>query len=238
MATTMAFAGNHVNVRDANGVVKSQLWESILNLSGWLEKADYRGYDTFDGLNARFVRPLTFENEFLRTVLQQGVRRFPFNIRPLLGVARGHSSKAMGFLARGFMRLHAATADTKWADKAEVALQWLIDHQSTGYSGACWGNHFDYQSRTFYLPKSVPTIVWTSLVGHAFLDAYRHFGKARYLDIAISSCGHILHDLTTYPEGNGACISYIPGHNSQVHNANVLGAGLLARTYFYTHNES
>jgi len=136
------------------------------------------------------------------------------------------------------MRLHAATADTKWADKAEVALQWLIDHQSTGYSGACWGNHFDYQSRTFYLPKSVPTIVWTSLVGHAFLDAYRHFGKARYLDIAISSCGHILHDLTTYPEGNGACISYIPGHNSQVHNANVLGAGLLARTYFYTHNES
>ena len=63
------------------------------------------------------------------------------------------------------------------SEKAEFALQWLIEHQSTGYSGACWGNHFDYQSRAFYLPKGVPTVVWTSLIGHAFLDAYEHFRR-------------------------------------------------------------
>jgi rhamnogalacturonyl hydrolase YesR len=144
----------------------------------------------------------------------------------------------MGFLARGFMRLHQTTGDKVWADRAEFALQWLIDHQSPGYSGACWGNHFDYQSRGFYLPKGMPTIVWTSLIGHAFLDGYDHFHKEEYLRIATSACEHILRDLNQYPDGEGACISYIPGQDCQVHNANTLGGSLLARTYAHTGNES
>src|SRR5258708_778346 len=121
---------------------KAQLYKSIGRLSDWLERNDYSAYDTFDGLNARYVRPFIFNNAFLNTVLQQGVRRFPLNLRPLLGVSKSRSTKGMGFLARGFIRLHQATGDKTWADKAEFALQWLIENQSSGYSGACWGNHF------------------------------------------------------------------------------------------------
>ena len=33
-------------------------------LSHWLEENEYRGYDTFVGLNARYVRQLTFETKF------------------------------------------------------------------------------------------------------------------------------------------------------------------------------
>ena len=66
-------------------------------LYGWLEKNDYAGYDTFDGLSA-WVRPLTFENPFLRIALQQSVRRFPLNLRPLLGIPKSRSTKGMGFL--------------------------------------------------------------------------------------------------------------------------------------------
>jgi rhamnogalacturonyl hydrolase YesR len=121
-----------------------------------------------------------------------------------------------------------------WAEKAESVLQWLIEHKSPGYSGACWGNHFDYQSRTFYLPKGTPTVVWTSLIGHAFLDAFEHFQKEEYLQVAISACEHIMRDLKTRPDGQGACISYIPVHDVEVHNANTLGGSLLARTYSHT----
>ncbi len=238
MESTTASVGRQLAVGDRNDAVKSQIHDSILRLSGWLEKNSYSGYDTFDGLNAIFVRPLTFEYEFLRTILQQGVRRFPVNLRPLLGVAKAPSTKGMGYLARGFMRLHQATGDAAWASKAEFALQWLMDNQTPGYSGACWGNHFDYQCRSFYLPKGVPTVVWTSLIGHAFLDGYDHFRNDRYLQTAISACEHILRDLNTYPDGEGTCISYIPAKDSQVHNANTLGASLLARTASYTSNES
>jgi len=179
MATTTVSAGSNLTIRSQHILAKARVSESIAKLSDWLEENDYRGYDTFDGLNARFVRPLTFETNFLRTVLQQGVRRFPLNTRPLLGIRKSRSTKGMGFLARGFIRMNQSTGDQSWSDKAEQALEWLIDNQSPGYSGACWGNHFDYQSRSFYLPKGVPTIVWTSLIGHAFLDGYNHFKKER-----------------------------------------------------------
>jgi hypothetical protein len=215
--------------------LKCQLHESICRLSAWLEEHDYRGYDTFDGLNARFLRPLTFNYRLLRTVLQQGVRRFPINLRPLLGIPPSRSTKGMGFLARGFLRLHAATGDSTWWQKAEHAFAWLIENESPGYSGACWGNHFDYQARgNFYLPKGVPTVVWTSLIGHAFLDAYGCSGENRFLTVASSACEHILRDVKTTPEEDSLCISYTPIHINQVHNANTLAASLLARTSLYT----
>ncbi len=232
------FAGKRSGIAGVNGVSKAQISDSIGRLSDWLEKNDYSAYDPFDGLTAKYLRPLTFETTFLRTVLQQGVRRFPINMRPVLGIPKSRSTKGMGYLAKGFMRLQQATGDKSWGDKAESALQWLVENKSKGYSGACWSNHFDYQSRSFYLPKGVPTIVWTSLIGHAFLDAYDHFRKDNYLQVAVSACEHILRDLDSFAEGDSLCLSYIPTENKQVHNSNALGASLLARTYSHTRNES
>ena len=120
MATTMASAGRQGAARDETALLKAELYASIARLCDWIEANDYRGYDTFDGLNARFVRPLTFETKALRMLLQQGIRRFPVNLRPLLGVRRSHSTKAMGFFARGFIRLHDATGERAWREKASV----------------------------------------------------------------------------------------------------------------------
>jgi hypothetical protein len=140
----------------------------------------------------------------------------------------------MGFLARGFMRLNNATGGSEWNDRALMVLQWLMDNRSPGYAGACWGNHFDYQSRTGYAAKGLPSVVWTSLIGHAFLDAYEHFHDDRYLKVADSSCEHILRDLSTLSDGESVCIGYFPTKSVWVHNSNTLGASLLARTYSFT----
>jgi hypothetical protein len=235
---TTAFAGEAIHLGHKEDLTKEQLFDSISRLSGWLERNNYQGYDTFDGLNAKFLRPLTFETKVLRIVLQQGVRRFPLNLRPLLGIKKSHSTKGMGFLARGFIRLHQATGEAIWRDKAEATLQWLVENQSRGYSGACWGNHFDYQSRSSYVAKMIPSIVWTSLIGHAFLDAFEHFQDEKYLDVAVSACEHIQRDLGVYEDGDGLCIHYFPTTKDRVHNANTLGASLLARTYLFTRNDS
>jgi rhamnogalacturonyl hydrolase YesR len=242
MASTTVSVGEEHTTRAGAEDVRDTIYSSILRLSDWLERNHLRGYDTFDGLEARFLRPLTFESNFLRTVLQQGIRRFPLNLRPLLGVSKAHSTKAMGFFARGFLRMHQATGDQSWKVKAENALRWLIKHQSSDYSGACWGNHFDYQSRSFYLPKGVPTVVWTSLIGHAFLDGYDACGRDEYLQVAISACEHICRDLERFSDGDTLCIGYIPAHvsapNKMVHNSNTLAASLLSRVFAETGNES
>ena len=152
----MASSSNQISHLVGSRESKQQIFEAILRLSDWLVQNDYAAYDTFDGLSSPLLRPLTFETKLLRTVLLQGVRRFPLNLRPLIGIKKCRSTKGMGFLARGFIRLHQATGDPQWKDKAVYALQWLIDQRSPGYSGACWGNHFDYQSRSFYLSKGAP----------------------------------------------------------------------------------
>jgi rhamnogalacturonyl hydrolase YesR len=236
VGNTMAFVGEAATAVTGDKLAKAEIEGSIRHLAQWLDENDYRGYDTFDGLSAVYLRPLTFGSPFLRQVLQQGVRRFPLNLRPLLGIRKQRSTKGMGFLARGYIRLHQATGEGIWAEKAKNALNWLVEHRSKGYTGSSWGNHFDYQSRAFFLPKGVPTVVWTSLIGHAFLDGYEHFKDKSYLQIADSACEHIVKDLTAFPDGDGVCIAYVPGMDSRVHNANTLGASLLIRTYAQTHN--
>ena len=64
---------------------ETSLNNSLERLLRWLEDHDYRGYDTFDGLNARFLRPLTFNSPLLRIVLQQGVRQIPAEPAPAGG---------------------------------------------------------------------------------------------------------------------------------------------------------
>lgn len=238
MATMSAIAVGRNELSRSDARFRAQLTESIYRVSNWLAANDYRGYDTFDGLSAKYVRPLTFNNKYLRIALQQGVRRLIINTRPLLGIPKAHSSKAMGFFAKGFTRLYQATGDVGWKDKMELALGWLRQNQSPGYSGASWGNHFDYQSRSGFIPAGMPTVVWTSLIGHAFLDAYDEFRKPEYLQTAISSCDHIVSDLNRFEEGDAICLSYTPDGYSQIHNANVLGASLLARVYSLTNRES
>lgn len=210
----------------------------IIRLEAWLVENDYKAYDPFDGLNAKPFLPLrrlTRNNKYINTVLQQTVRRFPINLRRLLGISRERSTKGMGFIGKGYLHFYLAEKNDQFRQRAIYCFEWLLSHASPGYSGLCWGNHFDYQSRGFYLPKGAPTIVWTALIGQAFLDAYETLQDERYLKAARSACNFILNDLGRYEEEDGAiCFDYIPGKSNQVHNANVLGAALLARTYRYT----
>ena len=43
--------------------------------------------------------------------------------------------------------------------------------QSEGYSGACWEYNFDWQAKDFFQPKGTPSIVVSSFVAGALLDA-------------------------------------------------------------------
>ena len=205
---------------------------SIHRLDKWLERHEYQAYDPFDGLSA-WVRPLAF-GRLGRQLLQQGVRRFPFNLRPILGIRPSASSKGFGYLARGYLKLFRVSQQTEYLEKAVFCLDWLKANASRNYGGLGWGNHFDYQSRVFYLPRGVPTIVWVAHIGQAFVDAWETTQNEDYLQTARQVCQFILTGLERRPEGRGICLSYIPGEYRVVHNANMLGAALLARVAKHT----
>lgn len=201
---------------------------SLRAVQAWVEQRDYRGYDPGDGLTS-FLRPLTRGTLLGERLLQQLVWKFPFNLRPLVGVVPLESTKGRGFMAGGYARL-AAAGDESAAEKARACLAWLVTHREAGHAGPCWGNHFDFSTRGGRIPAHTPTIVWTSLIGHAFLEAHAVLGDDRHLDVAAGACRWIL-TLPRERTDDGACLSYTSLNVNPVHNANLLGAGLLARTW-------
>ena len=205
---------------------------SARRLHRWLVEHDYAAYDPFDGLSS-WARPLA-RGRFARQALQKSVRMAPVNLRPLLGVRPARSTKALGYCARAYLKLERLEPGAGYGSHAVRALEWLLDNASPGYSGLAWGNHFEYQSRLFYLPQGEPTVVWTALIGHAFVDAYEALGEARWLDAARSVRAFIMHDLERRDLGAGVCISYVPSGFTAVHNSNVLAAGFLARVAAHT----
>jgi hypothetical protein len=200
-----------------------------MRLERWVQRADWKAYDTFDGLSSPLARALTFGRPFLKQVWQQGVRRFPLNLRPLLGIKPAMSSKAMGFFAQGYLKLYQIYGEPEYLEKIRFCLDWLTAHRNPGFRGSSWGNHFDYQHRAGSIPRGTPTIVWTGLIGHAFLDAYETLGDAKYLDVAQSICEFIATEIGHDELGDALYLRYYPGSMHLVHNSNVIGGSLLAR---------
>ena len=208
---------------------------SIKKLEAWIEAHNYKGYEPFDGLSS-FLRPLTFNNLFLERLLQQLVRQSPINLRPMLGIKPQESTKGRGYMAWGYLIMYNLKRINQYKEKAIKCLEWLDANKAPGYAKHSWGNHFDFSSRDGKLPKFEPIIVWTSLIGQTFLDAYEIIKDERYLQIALSICGWIL-DVPREKTDQGTCLSYNAYKKESIHNSNMLGAAMLARTGKITSNK-
>ena len=217
-------------MHEITGVIET----SLLKVEDWVERHDYKAYEPFDGLSS-FLRPLTFGSLFLDRLLLQLIRQSPINLRPLLGVRPLESTKGRGYMAWGYLSMYKLTGDGRYKEKAETCLEWLIKNKSHRFEDYTWANHFDFASRTGKYSKHEPIIVWTCLIGQAFLDANEILGSARYLDVAKSICNWVV-KLPREKTDSGTCISYYAFTQSSIHNSNMLGAAMLARTAKLTGN--
>lgn len=213
---------------------KELILESVKKVEKWVEKHDYKGYEPLDGLSS-FLRPLTFGNLFLDRLLVQLIGQSPINLRPFLGVKPLDSAIGRGYMASGYLIMLKLTANQRYKDKAVLCLQWLMENNSPGYADYSWGKYFDFASRGGRYPKLEPITVWTSLIGHAFLDAYETLEEKKYLEIASSISNWIL-SLPRQVTDSGACLGYLASRQSSIHNSNMLGASMLARTAKHTGN--
>ena len=208
--------------------------DSLNRVERWVEEQNYRGYEPFDGLSSWF-RPLTFGILLGDRLLLQLIRQCPINLRPIMGVPRKDSTKGRGYMASGYLARYRTTRDAIYLSKAEACLDWLDRQKARKFEKHSWSNHFDFASRGGSYTREDPIIVWTALIGFAYIEAYELIGATRWLEIADSVCGWIM-DLPRERTGRGDCISYLAHVQSSIHNSNMLGAAMLARTSRYTGN--
>jgi hypothetical protein len=210
------------------------LSDSLNKVQSWIEAAGYKGYEPFDGLSSP-LRRLTFENLFALRVFQQLIRQSPLNLRPLFGIKPLDSTKGRGMMAWGYLLLFRSTGQLDCKEKAIACLDWLDKHKSPKFEKHSWANYFDFASRGGIYYKHDSIIIWTSMIGQAYLEAFEQFQDERYLRIAQSVCDWIL-ALSREKTAKGDCISYYAHEHESIHNANMLGAAVLARAAKHTEN--
>jgi hypothetical protein len=207
--------------------------DCIEAMLAYLASADYAGYDPYDALNSPVLRRLGARSKAVRIGATQFLRRCPVNLRRILGIRKGHNPKAIGLFLWGYTKLYALERTPQHLERIDYLLALLERLKSKGYSGNCWGYNFDWQSKAVLRPKGTPTIVNTSFIGHALLDCYESTGRLQALELALPIKEFLVRDLHRTCRGDTFCFSYTPIDTEVVHNANLLGASILARLARY-----
>ncbi|HEX9917338.1 MAG TPA: delta-aminolevulinic acid dehydratase, partial [candidate division Zixibacteria bacterium] len=221
------------------GVIDTQILNNSLGrLLNYCEEKNWKGYDPYDGLNTAWRKVLPLKGKIFGILLIQFFKRSPLNLRKLLFVKEDHNPKGLGLFLSAVARLYDHCGEERYKKLAYRFIDLLLEKKSTGHSGICWGYNFDWQSKAFFLPKYTPTVVATSFIANAFLDAYEVFKEEQFLKIARSSCDFVCNDLNRTLEGENFCFSYSPLDKTTIHNANILGAHLLARTASFTGDDA
>jgi hypothetical protein len=218
--------------RGSDAITPQEIQQSLALVQGWVEQQGYRGYEPFDGLSS-WLRPLACGELLAERLLQQLIRQCPLNLRPALGVKPKDSTKGRGYMASGYVMLYRVTKQQEYLDKAIDCLEWLDKHKVPRFQHHSWSNHFDFASRGGRYTNDDPIIVWTALIGHAYIETFEVTGFDWLLRVADSVCNWIL-DLPREKTERGDCISYLAHVQHSIHNANMLGAGILARTAKHT----
>jgi hypothetical protein len=199
------------------------------------KKENWAGYDPYDALNSRLFALIPFaQNRLCRIAFTQIIKRLPVNIRPYLSVRKEKNPKALALFLSASIKMAKAGLQEGGDAMAGLAKQ-IEDLRSPGNPYWCWGYCFPWQTRTVLVPRWEANLVSTTFVANALLDAYEHIGEVRYLEMATSSALYILNELFWKEGDSVAGFSYpLPSLRARVHNANFLGAALLARVYKYT----
>ena len=213
------------------------LQESLAKLEKYCIQEEFKGWDPYDGLNSRLFQaiPIISKNRLARLICIQSFKRSSINFRKIAGVKKDYNPKALGLFLSGYCNLYNTNPKQEYYNKISFFSSKIQELDNSSWSGSCWGYNFDWQARAFFQPKNTPTVVVTTFISNALLDAYEITGEKELLKCARSACNFILKDLNrTYDEKGNFAFSYSPLDKSVVFNASLLGSSLLARMYSFT----
>ena len=199
----------------------------------------YAGQDPFDGLNSKLFELFPrFKKGIIGLAWIQLHKRLAINLRPLCAVPQKRNPKGIGLFILGLLEDYKATNEQLYLNEAIELADWLLTQQSdkATWLHSCWGYHFDWNARAFFVPKGKPNVITTIYVAQALYALSEITGDNKYREPALDSAHFIVN--TLYKEYDGKqFFGYIPGENTFVHNASLWGAAWVAKVATLTNNE-
>lgn len=196
------------------------------------KSSDFKGYDPYDGLNSKLFQLFYLDRfRFSRLAWIQLNKLSPINLRPLFLVPKMRNPKGIALFILGLIEDYKRDGDQHNLANAERLAVWLLSNTSNklDWKYTCWGYHFDWQARAFFVPKGKPNVITTSYVASALYQLYLLTGKEIYQNAVVDSAYFIEEFLLSKNSKNQRFIAYIPGEDAFVHNASLWGAATIAR---------
>ena len=199
-------------------------------------ESGYSGWDPYDGLNSKvFSNTPLNSHPAARLFWIQVFKHSPINFRRLLFVAKGKNPKGLALVLSALCNFidsplieNGSAFEAEILDEIVKLANCLLALRSPGYQNYCWGYDFPWQSRAFYLPRWTPTVVCSSFVVDALLEAYKKTNRDEYLDACISCNTFVADDLNRIETPTGEGFSYSPLDHRLVYNATLLATRQLA----------
>jgi polysaccharide biosynthesis protein VpsJ len=191
---------------------------------------DFAGADPFDMLNSQLFQKTPLKNYGLpRLALIQLGKRLPISFRRLLQVPELRNPKGVALFVMGLLEDFKRTKSPEKLATATSLGKWIETQKCdpAKWNHACWGYHFDWQARSFYVPKGTPNIITTYYCAQALYALGEQTGESQFIETALDSAKFMNRSLLRKAL-NGAYFTYIPGESSFVHNANLWGAAWTA----------
>ena len=190
------------------------------------QENDYAGQDPFDSLNSKFFTtfPKLKQGLFGLAWIQLN-KRSTVNVRSILGVPAMRNPKGIGLFILGLLEDYQRTQENHYLAEATKLADWLLTQQSDVeiWQHACWGYHFDWNARAFYVPKGKPNVITTIYVAQALYALSEVTDEAKYRTPALDAAHFIVKTLHCKHDGR-EFFAYIPGETAFVHNASLWGA--------------
>lgn len=203
----------------------------------WCNTQEFKGWDPYDGLNSRLFQKIQFldNSKFARLAWIQFFKHSPLNFRRIAAVPKEYNPKGIGLFLIGFCNLYKTTRKEEFLERIRFFTELLLNMRSKGWSGSCWGYNFDWQSQAFFQPRYTPTIVASSFIANALLDAWEIIRDNSILIAVRSTADFISKDLNrTYDSSGNFAFSYSPLDQTAIYNASLLGSCVLARLFHIT----
>jgi len=197
-----------------------------------LREQGYAGFDPFDGLNSRLFNFFQLQrSSFLRLAWLQVHKRLPINLRPLALVARKRNPKGIALFILGLVNDFKRTKEPSLLDEIASLCDWLLTQKQdvNKWGGACWGYHFPWQAKAFYVPEGKPNVITTVYCSRALQEASKLalINSDKYRGFSLSSGEFIYKSLFSKDSQGLPYIAYIPDEKAFVHNASLWGAAWL-----------
>jgi hypothetical protein len=202
--------------------------EAVTRLVEAVAARDHAGWDPYDALSSPLLRAVA-RGRLPRGAAIQALKRSPVNLRPLAGVRPQRHTKGLALFASAYVRLHRLGLGADYGDRAVALARDLAARAVPAGDGAGWAYDFDVQTRWAFYPAGRPNAVVTTFVAHALLDVAELAGDDSLREDARRAVAFARSRLLV-ERGSERFFGYFPGAETPIHNANLLVAGLFART--------